>query len=309
MTFEEAVRRNSAYKALMSEAKNPTHSYMLVSPDSLTTELCANAFISFITGRSWDEEWTPKDIYTLPFGEKVLISDADFVTQTAYVMPTELNKKYFIIRGAETANESAQNKLLKTLEEPPETAVIILLCANEYAMLPTVRSRCRIIRPEAYTDEIMRKVLDEECPDCPNPSFAVAVASGNLRKLQEAVTGGTESFDRAIEMLMCMRKSSEIIRFSTALTARKDKLPEFLDALELILRDCMVFASRPELIKLKDNVMDIRELSQGYTPYVVLKEMPVLLRARKRINAGGNVNSIVDELLFSILEEKAKCQK
>lgn len=309
MTLSEAVKLNSAYSQLKSEAQNPTHSYMIVSSDTVTTDILAKAFVSFLTNKSEEEVPSLKDVYRLPFGEKVLISDSDFVTETAYVMPTQLSKKYFIVHNAESANESAQNKLLKTLEEPPETAIIILLCVNEYAMLPTVRSRCRIVRPEAYSDEVLRSVLSSEYPSCANPSFAVAVASGSLSKLKAAVEGGTESFDMAIKMLMCMRKSSEILSYAAPIIAKKEKLPEILDALELILRDCMVFAHRPTLIKLKDNVMDIKEIAQSFTPEVVIKEMPILLRARKRINAGGNVNSIVDELLFSLLEEKTKCQK
>lgn len=307
MTFAEAFKHNSAYSTFRREAEDASHSYLVVSPDTVTTDLGAKAFMSFLTGREDIESL--KDVYNLPFGDKVLISDADFITETAYIMPTQLDKKYFIVHNAETANESAQNKLLKTLEEPPETAIIILLCANEYAMLPTVRSRCRIIRPEAYTDEVLRDVLSSEYPSCPNPSFAVAVASGSLTKLKAAAEGDTEMFDYALKMLTCMRKSSEILQYATKLIAKKEKLSEFLDVLELILRDCMVFAYSPTLIKLKDNVMDIKELSGLYSPEAVLKEMPVIMRARKRINAGGNVNSIVDELLFSILEEKAKCQK
>ena len=58
---------------------------------------------------------------------------------------------------------------------------------------------------------------------------------------------------------------------------------------------------------LKGNMMDLREISAMYTPSVVLKEMPVIMRAKKRVLGGGNANSIVDELLFSLLEEKAKC--
>lgn len=307
MTFEEAVARNSAYSFFKREAVKPSHSYLIVTTDTLTSELCAKSFISFMTG--YDDVEPLKDVYTLPFGEKVLIGDSDFITETAYIMPTQLSKKYFIVRSAETANESAQNKLLKTLEEPPETAVIIMLCKSEYAMLPTVRSRCRIVRPEAYSDETLKSVLLEEYPTCPNPSFVVAVAGGSLAKLKEASEGGTEIFDSTLKMLTCMRKSGDILQYATKLSAKKEKLPEILDVLELILRDCMVFSSSPTLIKLKDNVMDIKELSASYSPEVVLKEMPVIMRARKRINAGGNVNSIVDELLFSILEEKAKCQK
>lgn len=308
MTPIEAVKHNSAYSVFMREAKNATHSYLVASSDTLTSELCAKEFISALTGVKEHVDEL-KDIYMLPFNDKVLITDADFITETAYIMPTRLDKKFFIVRAAETANEAAQNKLLKTLEEPPETAIIILLCANEYAMLPTVRSRCRIVRPGLYDSEILRSVLDTEFPSCENKSFVVAAANGSLSKLTEVALSGMQSFDRALKILTCMRKSSEILPFAADLVAKKEKLIEVLDALELILRDCMVYSYKPELINLKDNVMDIRELSKSYGANEVIKELPVITRARKRILMGGNVNSIVDELLFSLLEEKAKCQK
>ncbi|MBR2967315.1 MAG: hypothetical protein IKC35_00875 [Clostridia bacterium] len=309
MKIAEAVRRNGAFATLKAEAKSPTHSYMIVSPDTVTAELFAQYFISFLTGKGVEQVEELKDVYYLPQGEKVLISDADFITQLAHVMPTELEKKYFIVKCAETANESAQNKLLKTLEEAPETAVIILLCANEYVMLPTVRSRCRTIRPQLYDDQTLYDVLDDEFGDVDNRSFAVAMANGSLSGLVEAVTSGVEPFDIALSVLMQMRKSSEILPFATKLIQKKEKLISIIAALELILRDCMVAAVRPELIRLKDSVMDIRELARSYTADVVIRVMPKLSHARRRINAGGNVNSIVDEMLFSILEEKAKCQK
>lgn len=307
MKISDAVKLNSAYSFFRAEAKNPTYSYLIASPDAITNELTAKSFVSFLTGKSEVDEL--KDVYFLPFGEKMLTSDSDFITETAYLMPTELEKKYFIVRYAESANEAAQNKLLKTLEEPPSTSVIILLCTNEYAMLPTVKSRCRIVRPSAYPDEVLYDVLSDEYPSCDNPSFVVAVANGSLDKLIFAAENGTTEFDRAIKILTCMRKSSDILPFATELIARKDKLGELLDAFEIIFRDCMAYPFGVSRIKLKGNVMDIREISALYTPEVVLQEMPVLMRAKRRLSGGGNINSIVDELLFSILEEKAKCQK
>ncbi len=309
MTPMQAITHNAAYSTLSCEAKNAVHSYLIASEDVLTTSLLAKAFVSFATGVDIDRVDDLKDVYNLPFGDKVLITDADHITETAYIMPSQLNCKYFIVHNFETANESAQNKLLKTLEEPPQTAIIILLCANEYALLPTVRSRCRIVRPSLFGNDVLRSVLETEYPTCENKSFAVAAAGGSLTKLCEVAENGTQTFDMALKLLMCMRKSSEILPYATQLIAKKDQLGDMLDAFELIMRDCMVYSYRPELISLKDNVMDIRELSKSYGANEALREFDVISRARKRISMGGNVNSIVDELLFSLLEEKAKCQK
>ena len=61
----------------------------------------------------------------------------------AYLKPYEGSHRVFIVDGAESMSEEAANSLLKTLEEPPPQVMIILLTAQEEALLPTVRSRCR----------------------------------------------------------------------------------------------------------------------------------------------------------------------
>lgn len=309
MTFGEVIKENGIYPSLVKEAASPVDSYMFVSSDTMTTYLCATTLISLMSGLSPDEVETNKDVYILPSGDKVLKDDSDFITSSAYVMPSTLSKKYFVVRAAETANEAAQNKLLKTLEEPPETAVIILLCANEYAMLPTVKSRCRMLKPTTYPDLLLREVIKDEYPSCANPPFVTAMSCGSLSKLKSAAEGGVELYELMLEMLTCMKKSSSILPYAAKLTAKKERIGEAIEILELIFRDCMVVKSRPSLIKLKDNFLDINELSNEYTPEVVINEMAVLERAKRRLLAGGNANSIVDELLFSILEEKVKCQK
>lgn len=64
----------------------------------------------------------------------------------AYVRPTQAEKKVYLIRDADAMNIQAQNAALKILEEPPEYAVFILCVESVEALLPTVRSRCALIR-------------------------------------------------------------------------------------------------------------------------------------------------------------------
>ena len=56
--------------------------------------------------------------------------------------PITSNRKVYIINNSEKMTTDAQNCLLKTLEEPPEYACIILICSNEAQMLTTIKSRC-----------------------------------------------------------------------------------------------------------------------------------------------------------------------
>lgn len=68
------------------------------------------------------------------------------VLADAYIMPTEADRKVYVLRSAETMNRSAQNAFLKLLEEPPKSAAFILAVGNPAQLLPTVRSRCELLR-------------------------------------------------------------------------------------------------------------------------------------------------------------------
>ena len=98
-----------------------------------------------------DEQGRPKK--ELPVDQiRTLIADA-------YILPNEAERKVYIIEYAENMNSSAQNAALKLLEEPPAGAVILLCTCNVAALLPTVRSRCALIRCGGVQEE------DEETTD------------------------------------------------------------------------------------------------------------------------------------------------
>ena len=69
--------------------------------------------------------------------------------------------KIYIVANAELMNPQAQNALLKTIEEPPEYAVIMLLTSNIDALLPTIRSRCVRLDLKVVDDGLVKKYLME----------------------------------------------------------------------------------------------------------------------------------------------------
>lgn len=74
------------------------------------------------------------------------------IAATAYILPSEADRKVYILRQADSMNFNAQNAFLKLLEEPPQSAAFILGVANSGALLPTVRSRCELLRENTVED-------------------------------------------------------------------------------------------------------------------------------------------------------------
>lgn len=96
---------------------------------------------------------------------ELLVDQIRFLVSDAQVMPNEAARKVYIVEDADTMNTQAQNAFLKLLEEPPPSAAFILCAANPAMLLPTVRSRCAVIKrnsdgaPDAEAHKLARQYL------------------------------------------------------------------------------------------------------------------------------------------------------
>ena len=102
------------------------------------------------------------DIIFLTHEKPNTISVDDIRTQIngdVAIKPYSGPKKIYIISDGEKMTVQAQNALLKTLEEPPEYAVILILTTNVGALLPTILSRCVILSMKPARDEQVKKYL------------------------------------------------------------------------------------------------------------------------------------------------------
>ena len=96
--------------------------------------------------------------------------------------PFEARRKVFVIEEAERMHPSAQNALLKTLEEPPEDTIIILVCDQEDELLETVRSRCRVVHFQRVPSEAIQGILEAEGAGTPVARLAARIADGDINR-------------------------------------------------------------------------------------------------------------------------------
>lgn len=145
MSFENVIGNNPIKQLLLTSisSNNILHSYMFVGPNGIGKCLLAQEFAKIILNCS-------SDIYNHP--DFMLIQSEDRkslkIEQIRYLQekiaekPIVANKKVYIIDDSDNMTNEAQNCLLKTLEEPPSYAVIILIVSNENKILTTIKSRC-----------------------------------------------------------------------------------------------------------------------------------------------------------------------
>ena len=120
------------------------------------------------------------------------------VNNTVDIKPYQGPYKVYIIPQADMMTPQAQNAILKTIEEPPSYAVFLLLTENAETLLPTINSRCVMLKLRKIKDTLIRKYLMEnlEIPDY-IADMCTAFAQGNVGKAKRLAL--SDSFSEMME--------------------------------------------------------------------------------------------------------------
>lgn len=146
-----------------------------------------------------------------------------------FIRPQSAERKIFIIKNAHLMNETAQNSLLKVIEEPPEYAVFVLLCENRNKILPTISSRCTsVLIPPLSNDELFEIFGGEN-------EFLAAYSMGNPGRYASLLSDNDffalrEDFFEKIPLLLKKNRTAiyTLCDFFEKNKDEKDTLFEFL---------------------------------------------------------------------------------
>jgi DNA polymerase-3 subunit delta' len=232
------------------------------------------------------------------------------VNEDVLKMPYGGKKKVYIINEAEKMNPQAQNALLKTFEEPPEYAVILLLVTNEEELLPTIRSRAVTLNMKPVADKIVKKYLMEEVkiPDY-KADVCVAFARGNLGKAKLLATN--EEFDEIRDDVVNLLKYlpdmevSELIQAVKHASEHKLEINDYIDIIMVWYRDILLFKATQDANDLifKDEIQYIRKVADKVDYEGIQVIIDALEKAKKRIAANVNFE-LTMELLFLTIQGK-----
>ena len=148
--WDRVVDQDDAVALLQRAARRPSHAYLLVGPRGSGVEQAARCFAAATIAPDDDRAFDlalrgvhPDVVEIDPAATQIRVEDAQTILEEAYRSPVEGERKAILVFEAERLNEQAANKLLKTLEEPPATALIVLVTAGADQLLETIRSRCQ----------------------------------------------------------------------------------------------------------------------------------------------------------------------
>lgn len=231
-----------------------------------------------------------------------LIADVD-------IKPYTGPYKVYIVDEAEKLTVQAQNALLKTIEEPPVYAVIMLLVNNGATLLPTIASRCVTLNFKPVRDEVIKKYLMEELhvPDY-QAEVSVAFAQGNVGRAKQIATA--EDFAEMMEAAFRILKKGkdmevyEMVDAIKLLSEQKHTVYEYLDLFLVWFRDVLMFKATNQIdgLVFRQEYNDIKsraDVSSYEGLEIIIKAIET---AKQRLQANVNFD-LTMELLFLTIRE------
>lgn len=225
------------------------------------------------------------------------------------IKPYSSPYKIYIINEAEKMTPQAQNALLKTLEEPPAYAVILLLTTNVNSLLQTILSRCVILHMKPVSDDLVKDFLmtQMQVPDY-KAEVCAAFARGNIGKAKHLAS--SEDFEKLKEEALALLKYvhemdiTEMIAAIKKISEYKLDIEDYMDILTIWYRDVLLFKATNDANSLvfREEIQNIRRVA-GRTSYEGIETViQALTTARNRLNANVNFDLTMELLLLTMKE-------
>ena len=237
----------------------------------------------------------------------ISVDDIRDIIDSLYLTPFELDKRVYIIENAESMSEILQNKLLKSLEEPPPR-VCFILCASG-RLLPTVESRCNRIELPPFDIQTVADELSKYHADKSAVLLAARASRGNF--------GLAESILKDVGFADMYKAAKDILKTATGSRAfaktaaiyeklTRERIDSALGIMEYLLSDIARYTAGVDTVF---DVRDVAEAAVGFTPHSAALCADHVRTARKQLSANCMPSAVMDTMILKIMEEKAKCRK
>jgi DNA polymerase-3 subunit delta' len=237
----------------------------------------------------------------------------DAIDSTMY-RPFEGKRRVTVIDDAEAMMPGAQNALLKTLEEPSASSVFILITARPDSLLPTVRSRCSLMRFSRLSAADVAEVLERDHQYNRREALAAAAAAdGSISRALDVQAGElADARSAAGELLQGLRgktdprtrleRARDLVQGSGSSAADRDHLSVQLQALASMVRDLGVLSSGADdrLLANVDLSGDLNNLAKQFDSERALRVFAAVDRAQLALEGNVSPKVVADWLVLQI---------
>lgn len=224
------------------------------------------------------------------------------------VKPYSSEYKIYIVDEAEKMTIEAQNAILKTIEEPPSYAILILLTTNLGKILPTILSRCVVLQIKPVQDEKIRQHLISLGVEKEKANFSTSFAMGNVGKAIKVAT--SEEFQEIKNDCIHMLKHSknmevyELIAASKELIKYKLQIYDYLDFMLMWYRDVLMLKAtgNANILIYQEEYIALSEMAKRSSYEGIQRIIEEIERAKVRLHANVNFELTMELLWLTIKE-------
>ena len=284
----DSIIGNEPIKQMLEKAirnHKTSHSYLFVGIQGIGKKLMAKEFAKYLlcdnpSYLALESNNHPDFSCIEPDGNRIKIEQIRELQKRIVEKPILSDKKVYLINDADTMTQEAQNCLLKTLEEPPEFATIILIGNQESAFLPTIKSRCMILSFQPIANDNMKQYLEEKQQMKNITSNQLEMFQGSIGRAI-SLKDKQPMYETVEEMIENLNQKDllDILKMAEPLYQAKEEIFEMLEYINLLL-----------LKREKENYL--------YTNCIKIVE-----NTKKRLQQNGNYDMCIDNLVFNMWEE------
>jgi DNA polymerase-3 subunit delta' len=308
MYFDNIIGQSFAKKYLKSSINNDklNSAYMFEGIDGIGKKKMAYELAKILLEIEHPEN-SPDYIDVFPNGNSVKVDQIRKLQSDIIIKPHNKYKIY-ILNNAEKMTVEAQNALLKTLEEPPQYAIIILATNNKEALLDTIKSRCDIVKFNSIPHNEMVGYLVQNGIEEKKATLLTSFSRGSLERALD-LANSTEFTDMRDDVqkyikVLFDKNIVDILELPNDIDKYKSEIIDLLDIIIDYFRDIVLLkesVDRDMLINI-DKITFLESISIKITYSQVSRIIGIIEEAKKKSRSNCNFNINMQVMFLNIYE-------
>ncbi|KNF09826.1 DNA polymerase III subunit gamma/tau [Gottschalkia purinilytica] len=330
MDFNDIVGHESIINSLKNaiSSNKVAHSYLFEGAKSIGKEKLAKTFAKALLCKDGDNKPCEKCSSCIkfesgnhpdfclenPLGDSFKKEQIESIQKDIKMMPYEGNRKVYILNNIDKMTQEAQNSFLKTLEEPPEYVTIILIVTNSHSILPTILSRCQIIKfAPISNDKVEKALVDIYKIEREEARFLSSFSNGIIGKAINLYQN--EGFKKLREEVITVIDTTlsgdkfKIFSLSEFFDENKENIEDILDMMLMWFRDMLIYkeAGNSEYIINMDKIDIISKHCKSLSQEKIHDIIETIIKTKDSISSRVNYQLAIEVMLLSIQEDYISC--
>jgi len=325
MDFYDVIGHDGIIKNLQNtiKHKNISHSYLFEGPKAIGKVKLANVFAKTLLCEEqgirpcnkcssclkFDSGNHPDFHIEGPDGDYFKKGQIEEIQRTMRMLPYEGIRKVYILEDVDKMTEEAQNSFLKTLEEPPAYAIIIMSTINSYSLLPTIISRCQLLKfTPVVNHKIERILIDKYSKSEEDAKFITSFSGGIIGKAIEL--SQSEVFRKLREDTIDVIDKAlngdkfKIFSLNGFFEENKGEIEDILDIIQIWFRDILLMkeSSNSRFLINKDKIEILNSQCNKLSKDKIHDIIEVVRRTKDNIASKVNYQLSIEVMLLKIQE-------